>query len=268
MVARQAARLFVPRAGQEPREPARWRGKPRDCLSQGLGKNQESLQGGAASRAIVCPKGLGRPMARQLRFAPLPCHDPSQALGGRHSWFLPSPWGQALLVLAQPLGGRHPLFLPSPLGCPSIRPCLPPCVVTFVNAFHVEHYICKCLQVQLSPNVNASPVSWFTFVYHPVNQAVMAHLYAFSLLFLCSPRTFVNACRRNYPFVISICQCLQVQLSTYHLHLSTACPAVGQLSPPLPDQPWPATAAPPDQPWASCRRPLQGRPWVGYRRPT
>ena len=142
--------------------------------------------------------------------------------------------GAGTLGSCPALGGRHPLFLLGPLGCPFIQPCLPPCVVTFVNAFHVEHYICKCLQAQLSPNVNADPVGWFTFVYRPVNQAVMAHLYTFSLIFLCSPRTFVNACRRNYPFVISICQCLQVQLSTCRLHLSTACPAMGQLS--LPPQ--------------------------------
>ena len=248
MVARQAARLFIPRAEQEQREPAWWRGKPRDCLSQGLSKNRESLHGGAASRALVCPKGLGRPVERQLRFAPLPFHDPSQALGGRHSLFLLSPWGQALSVLAQPLGGRHSLFLPSPLGCPFIRPCLPPCVVTFVNAFHVEHYICKCLQAQLSPNVNASSVGWFTFVYHPVNQAVAVHLYAISLLFLCSPRTFVNACRRNYPFVISICQCLQVQLSACHLHLSTAHPGQGPAAAcPHPGQ-GPAPGLPPPGP--------------------
>ena len=247
MVARQAARLFVPRAGQEPREPAWWRGKPRDCLSQGPGKNQESLHGGAASRAIVCPKGLGRPMERQLRFAPLPFHDPSQALGGRHSWFLPGPWGQALLVLARPLGGRHPLFLPGPLGCPFIRPCLPPCVVTFVNAFHVEHYICKCLQVQPLTIVNTSSVGWFTFVYRPVNQAVVAHLYAFSLSFLCSPSTFVNACRRNYPPDVYICQCLQVQLSTCRLHLSTARPGQG----PAPGQPPPGPRPAPTRPPAS-----------------
>ena len=139
--------------------------------------------------------------------------------------FFPGPWGQALFVLPRPLGGRPPLSFPGPWGCPSILPCLPPCVVTFVNAFHVEHYICKCLQVQPSPIVNTCPACRFTFVYRPVNQAVVANLYAFIPLFLCSTRTFVNACRRNYPFVISICQCLQVQLSTCHLHLSTACPA-------------------------------------------
>ena len=194
-----------PRAGEGQREPARRRGKPRDCLSQGPGKNKESLQGGAASRAIVYPKGLGRPGKRRLRYASPPLPDPSQALGGRHSLFFPGPWGQALFVLPRPLGGRPPLFFPGPWGCPSILPCLPPCVVTFVNAFHVEHYICKCLQAQLLPNVNTCPVGWFTFVYCPVNQAVVAHLYALSLLFLCSPRTFVNACRCNYPFVISIC---------------------------------------------------------------
>ena len=126
MVARQAARLFVPRAGQEQREPARWRGKPRDCLSQGLGKNQESLQGGAASRAIVCPKGLGRPVEGQLRYAPLPFHDPSQALGGRHSWFLPSPWGQALFVLARPLGAGILCSCPALWGALLSGPACPP----------------------------------------------------------------------------------------------------------------------------------------------
>ena len=177
------------------------------------------------------------------------------ALGGRHSWCLPSPWGQALLVLAQPLGGRPSWYLPSPLGCPFILPCLPPCVVTFVNAFHVEQYICKCLQVQPLTNVNASSIGWFTFVYRPINQAVMAHLYAITLLFLCSPFTFVNACRCNYPPVISICQCLQVQLSACRLHLSTACPAIGQLPLPHRVSRWPAAAAPQGQPLASCRCP-------------
>ena len=238
-MARQAARLFVPRAGQEPREPARWRGKPRDCLSQGLGK--------------------ARGRATPLRSTALPRP-------------FPSPWGQALLVLAQPLGagtlcscpalgGRHPLFLPGPLGCPFIRPCLPPCVVTFVNAFHVEHYICKCLQVQPLPNVNTSPVCWFTFVYCPVNQAVVAHLYALSLLFLCSPRTFVNACRRNYPFVISICQCLQMQLSACHLHLSTAHPSQGPAPGLLPPGPRPGPRPSPSP--AKARLPAFPHPGQG-----
>ena len=162
----------------------------------------------------------------------------SQGLGKAHgkgnsaslhcpSMTLPQPLGAGTLCSCSALGGRHSLFLPSLWECPFIRPCLPPCVVTFVNAFHVEHYICKCLQAQLSPNVNANPVGWFTFVYCPVNQAVVANLYTFYLLFLYSPLTFVNACRRNYPFVISICQCLQVQLSACRLHLSTAHPSQG-----------------------------------------
>ena len=200
MVARQAARLFVPRAGEGP-----WKG--------------------------------------QLRFAPLPFHDPSPALGGRHSLFLPSPW-----------------------ECPFIRPCLPPCVVTFVNAFHVEHYICKCLQAQLSPNVNANPVGWFTFVYCPVNQAVVANLYTFYLLFLYSPLTFVNACRRNYPFVISICQCLQVQLSACRLHLSTAHPSQG----PAPGllQPGPRPGPRPAPTRAKARPPAFPHPGQGPAQPS
>ena len=122
-----------PRAGEGQREPARRRGKPRDCLSQGPGKNKESLQGGAAGRAIVYPKGRGRTKrackeARQAARLSIPRAWEGPVSGDsatllRHFPTLPKPLGAGTLCSSPALGGRHSLFFPGPWGagplCPS-----------------------------------------------------------------------------------------------------------------------------------------------------
>ena len=88
---------------------------PAIVYPKGWARTERACQGGGASPAIVYPKGLGGPRMWQLRFAPLPHSDPSQALGG-----------QALSVLAQPLGAGTlhscPALWGALLSCPACPP--------------------------------------------------------------------------------------------------------------------------------------------------